>query len=68
MMQNPRAPECTFCGATSSWSSERADSTEIGQDWVCPSCEQSSSVWGGDMVSPLETRADMPWAAPEPLM
>lgn len=67
-MNNPRAPHCTFCGAESTWSAERADATEIGETWACQTCDTSSSRWDADMTESLDVRAEMPWVAPEPLV
>lgn len=58
---------CSYCGTTSSWSAERSDSTEVGEEYTCPTCDRSTSVWEGEASDRLDAGDAMDWVHPEPL-
>ncbi len=66
-MTNPAPPCCTYCGATSSWSAERTEATELAETHTCPECDQQTGVWPDSAAGEPVAAADLPWAAPEPL-
>jgi len=67
-MQTLSRASCSYCGEPEQWSAERSDSTETGEEYACPSCDQSTAVWEGDGADELDAVDSMDWVHPEPLV
>jgi hypothetical protein len=66
-MTNPAPLRCTYCGTTSSWSSELTDSTEVAEVYSCPGCERETAVCDDQASAGLNLGSSWTWNAPEPL-
>ena len=72
-MTNPTPPTCTYCGATSTWSAEHTEETEMAEVHACSTCDQETSVCdeevrngvvvdrNGRVLGLLTLRAVMDW-------
>ena len=66
-MTNPTPLTCTYCGATSTWSAEHTEETELAEAHACTSCEQETSICDEEVRNGLDLGESLSWAAPEPM-
>ena len=58
---------CTYCDEVSQWSSERTETTLLGEEHSCPSCGMETTVWDEDEVQELERDVLPQFESPAPL-
>ena len=66
-MTNPAPLTCTYCGATSTWSAEHTDTTELPEVHPCTSCGHETTLCDLEVSNALHLAENLTWAAPEPL-